>query len=117
MGLGFFFEHKNNEEDYATFNTYTTEAEPDLQFMGVYTENKSIINMVLLGHCIYKATTQAFLFSYKLNHFYTGKTPDTNMLWTQGKQTMNEDILFCFQNEEKNTNLGANGLGMRMFTG
>lgn len=30
---------------------------------------------------------------------------------------MNENILFCFQNEEKNTNPGASGLEMRMFTG
>lgn len=66
-------------------NTSSTDSESDLQFMGEYTENKSITNMVLLGYYIHKATAQAVLFSYKLNHFYTGKTTDTNILRIQRK--------------------------------
>lgn len=79
----FFLSTRTARKIMPLLNTYTTEAESVLQFMGVYTENKSIINMVLLGHYVYKASTQTFLFSYKLNHFYAGKTPGTNMLWIQ----------------------------------
>lgn len=68
-------------------NMYATEAKSDLQFWRVYAKNKPIISMVLHGPHIYilQTTTQASLSSYKVDHFYTGKTPDINTLWIKRK--------------------------------